>query len=450
MFEALTARLQQIFKTLRGEVRLTPEAIEVALREVRLALLEADVHYQVVKTFLDRVRARALEAELLASLTPFQQIVRVVRDEMVALLSRGPGGLPATARRPRVVLVVGLQGSGKTTTAAKLGRWVQRQGRYPLLVSTDVRRPAALAQLAALGRQGELGVFESDERDPVARAVAALTAARHRGFDALIVDTAGRLHVDEALMQELGALKAALDPTDVLYVADAMTGQDAVRSAGEFHRQVGLTGVVLTKLDGDARGGAALSIAAVVGVPIAFVGEGERLDDLEVFHADRLVSRILGMGDVLTLVERAERALGAERAARQAHRIHAGDFTLEDLRDHLQALRRMGPLEGVLELLPGFGGRLGADSLDGRQLARMEAIICAMTPQERRRPDLIDGSRRRRIARGSGTTVEEVNRLLRQFREMRRMVRVVGHLGAGRRGRRRALELLKHLGGARS
>jgi signal recognition particle subunit SRP54 len=448
MFDALTARLQQIFRTLRGEIRLTPAVVEAALGDIRLALLEADVHYKVVSSFLARVRARALDAELLASLTPFQQIVRIVRDEMIALVGPGPGGLGPTAARPRVVLLVGLQGSGKTTTAAKLARWFQRQGRYPLLVSTDVRRPAGLEQLAVLGRQGDLPVYGSEATDPVARAAAALTAARHRGFDVLVVDTAGRLHVDETLMRELEALKAAVDPTDVLYVADAMTGQDAVRSAGEFHRRVGLTGVILTKLDGDARGGAALSIVAVVGVPIVFVGEGERLDDLEVFHGDRLVSRILGMGDVLSLVERAERALGADGPAERERR-RRDELTLEDLRDQIRALRRMGPLDRVWELLPGWARGAPPESLDARQLARVEAIICAMTPEERRRPETIDGSRRRRIARGSGTTVEEVNRLLRQFREMRRMVRLVGGLTAGRRGRR-ALGLLNHLGGGRS
>lgn len=444
MFDALSARLQQIFKTLRGEVRLTPATIEAALADIRLALLEADVHYTVVKSFLERVRAKALDEAILASLTPFQQVVRIVRDEMLALFGPGPAELPSTAARPRGVLLVGLQGSGKTTTVAKLGRWFRRQGRYALLVSTDVRRPAALEQLAVLGRQGDLPVHESEERDPVGRARAALADARHRGFDVLIVDTAGRLHGDETLMAELEALRAALGPSDVLYVADAMTGQDAVRSAGEFHRRLTLTGVVLTKLDGDARGGAALSIAAVTGVPILFVGEGERLDDLARCYPDRLVSRILGMGDVLSLVERAERALEAERAAEWEEKIRRDEFTLEDLQEQFHALRRMGPLDQVLQLIPGFSGRIAGEG-DLAQLARMEAIICAMTPEERRRPQIIDGSRRRRIARGSGTTVEEVNRLLRQFRELRRTLQVMGGLAGGRGGRRRQLALLKQL-----
>jgi signal recognition particle subunit SRP54 len=448
MLDSLSTRLQDVFRSLRGEARLTEETVDAALREIRLALLEADVNFRVVKAFVERVRAKAVGEDVLRSLTPSQQVVRIVRDEMLALFGDGTGGLAPAARAPRVILMLGLQGSGKTTTCAKLAGWLTRQGRHPLLVSTDVRRPAAIEQLAVLGRQVGVRVHDPEgEREPVARAAGALAATRTLGFDTLIVDTAGRLHIDDELMGELAAIKAAVEPTDLLFVADAMTGQDAVRSAGEFHHRIGVSGVVLTKLDGDARGGAALSVVGVVGVPIAFVGVGERLQDLEPFHADRLVSRLLGMGDVLSLIERAEEATDAASRARLEEKTRRGDFTLEDFRDQLRTLKRMGPLEQVLGMLPGVGALRDLKDqqapIDEKQLGRVEAMINSMTPAERRNHTLINGSRRRRIARGSGTTVEEINRLLRQFAEMRKVFKAVGGMsGGGRKQRQRLMGML--------
>ncbi len=437
MFDTLSDRLQGVFRSLRGEARLTEATIESALREIRMALLEADVNFKVVKAFVDRVRDRAMGQDVLKSLTPAQQVVRIVRDEMIALFGDAGGGLQPTSASPRVVLLLGLQGSGKTTTAGKLGTWLARQGRHPILVSTDVRRPAAIQQLNVLGRQASLRVFDPPgQMDPVRRAADALVEARNLGFDVVIVDTAGRLHIDDELMGELQAIKAAVAPSDLIYVADAMTGQDAIKSAGEFNRRIGVTGVMLSKLDGDARGGAALSVVAVVGVPIAFVGSGERLEDIEPFHADRLVSRLLGMGDVLSLIEKAEQAIDQEDAARLERKIRRDEFTLEDFRDQLRTLRKMGPLESVLGMIPGMGNlkALAENRPDERQLSRVEAIINSMTPAERADYRLVDGSRRRRIARGSGTSVEEINRLLRQFQQMRKMLKSIGGMGGGRGG----------------
>jgi signal recognition particle subunit SRP54 len=446
MFDALSSRLQDVFRSIRGEGRLTEETVEAGLREIRMALLEADVNFKVVKAFIDRVRERALDQEVLRSLTPAQQVVRIVRDEMLALFGDAKGGLQATDQRPRVVLMLGLQGSGKTTTTGKLGRWLTRQGRHPLVVSTDVRRPAAIEQLNVLGRQASLRVHDpKDELDPVVRARGAVTEAKNVGCDVVIVDTAGRLHIDDALMTELEAIKAAVEPVDLLYVADAMTGQDAIKSAGEFNRRVGVTGVVLSKLDGDARGGAALSVVSVVGVPIAFVGSGERLDDLEAFHPDRVVSRLLGMGDVLSLIEKAEAAIDVGDAQKLEQKLRANEFTLEDFRDQLRTIRKMGPLESILGMIPGMGNikQLADNKPDERQLNRIEAIIGSMTPHERRRHDVINGSRRKRIARGSGTSVEEVNRLLKQFVQMRKMLKQLGAMQGGGKGMRGAMKALR-------
>jgi signal recognition particle subunit SRP54 len=438
MFDALSNRLQDVFRSIRGEGRLTEANVENALREIRLALLEADVNFKVVKAFVDRVRDRAMDQEVLRSLTPGQQVVRIVRDEMLALFGDAKGGLQQSDKRPRVILMLGLQGSGKTTTSGKLGRWLTRQGRHALLVSTDVRRPAAIEQLNVLGKKAGLRVHDpAGEMDPVVRARGAVDEARNLGFDAVIVDTAGRLHIDDALMGELEAIKSAVEPVDLLYVADAMTGQDAIKSAGEFNRRVGVTGVVLTKLDGDARGGAALSVVSVVGVPIAFAGSGERLEDLEPFHPDRVVSRLLGMGDVLSLIEKAEAAIDVEDAEKLERKLRSNDFTLEDFRDQLRTIRKMGPLESILGMIPGLGNlkQLADQKPDEKQLNRVEAIISSMTPTERRRHDLINGSRRKRIARGSGTSVEEVNRLLKQFVQMRKMLKQLGAMqGGGKRG----------------
>ena len=451
MFDSLSNRLQDVFKSLRGQGRLTPENIEAALREIRLALLEADVNFKVVKAFVDRVRDRAMEEEVLKSLTASQTVVKIVRDEMLALFGDSQGGLTTTTRRPRVVILLGLQGAGKTTTAGKLAKWLTQQGKHPLLVSTDVKRPAAIQQLNVVGQKASVRVHDpAGELDPVSRAKSAVAEAGNLGFDVVIVDSAGRLHIDDDLMAELVAIKAATDPSDLLYVADAMTGQDAITSAGEFNRRVGVTGVVLTKLDGDARGGAALSVVSVVGVPIAFVGSGERLEDLEPFHPDRIVSRVLGMGDVLSLIERAEAAIDRDDAERLEEKIRANEFTLEDFRDQLKTIRKMGPLEQIMGMLPGLGGMkaLAENKPDEKQISRVEAIISSMTPEERRKQHLINGSRRKRIAKGSGTSVEEVNRLLKQFVQMQKMLKQLGGMaglgGGGKKARRRAMEMLRN------
>jgi signal recognition particle subunit SRP54 len=452
MFDSLSNRLQDVFKTLRGETRLTPENVEVALREIRLALLEADVNFKVVKAFIDRVRDRALGQDVLKSLSPSQQVVKIVRDEMVALFGDAEGGLKPGAKRPRVILLLGLQGAGKTTTAGKLAKWLARQGKHSLLVSTDVKRPAAIQQLAVVGQKAGTGVRVHDpvgQMDPVARAKSAVVEATNLGYDVVIVDSAGRLHIDDELMTELEAIRDTTGASDLLYVADAMTGQDAIKSAGEFNRRLGVTGVVLSKLDGDARGGAALSVVAVVGVPIAFTGSGERLEDLEQFHADRVVSRMLGMGDVLSLIERAEQAIDVEDAQRLEEKVRNDEFTLEDFRDQLQAIKKMGPLEQIIGMLPGMGNlkQLAQNKPDDKQIGRVEAIISSMTGEERRSSHIINGSRRKRIARGSGTNVEEVNRLLKQFAQMRKMLKAMGGLAGGGGGSRKARARLGSLMG---
>jgi signal recognition particle subunit SRP54 len=449
MFESLSDRLQGVFRSLRGEGRLTEQTVEAALREIRMALLEADVNFKVVKAFIDRVRDKAVDQEVLKSLTPAQQVVRIVRDEMLALFGDTQGGLPVTAQRPRVVLMLGLQGSGKTTTSGKLGRWLAKQGRHPILVSTDVRRPAAIEQLNVVAKQAGVRVHDpAGEMDPVKRASGALSEARNAGFDVVIVDTAGRLHIDDELMKELQAIKGTVQPSDLLFVADAMTGQDAIKSAGEFNRRIDVTGVVLTKMDGDARGGAALSVVGVVGVPIAFVGSGERLQDLEPFHPDRVVSRVLGMGDVLSLIEKAEEAVSVEDAEKLEEKIRKNAFTLEDFRDQLRTIKKMGPIEQILGMLPGMGNlkemAAARDQVDDKQLGRVEAIINSMTPQERRNHQVINGQRRKRIAKGSGTSVEEVNKLLKQFVQMQKMLKQLGGM-AGLAGKRGGMKAMKSL-----
>src|SRR5918998_584358 len=449
MFDSLSDRLQGVFRSLRGEARLTEQTVEAALREIRMALLEADVNFKVAKAFIDKVRDKAVDKDVLKSLTPAQQVVAIVRDEMLALFGDTQGGLPATQQRPRVVLMLGLQGSGKTTTSGKLGRWLAKQGKHPILVSTDVRRPAAIEQLNVVAKQAGVRVHDpAGEMDPVKRAAGAIAEARNAGFDVVIVDTAGRLHIDDELMDELQAIKSATQPTDLLYVADAMTGQDAIKSAGEFNRRVGVTGVVLSKMDGDARGGAALSVVGVVGVPIAFVGSGERLQDLEPFHPDRVVSRVLGMGDVLSLIEKAEEAVSMEDAEKLEAKIRRDEFTLEDFRDQLRTIKKMGPLEQILGMLPGMGNlkELAAnrEKVDDKQLGRVEAIINSMTPKERRNHQLISGSRRKRNAKGSGTAGEEVNKLLKQFVQMKKMLKQIGGL-AGMGKKKGGLGMMKSL-----
>jgi signal recognition particle subunit SRP54 len=369
---------------------------------------------------------------------------------MLALFGDAEGGLQATNKRPRVILLLGLQGAGKTTTAGKLATWLTKQGRHPLLVSTDVKRPAAIQQLNVVAKMASARVHDpAGQMDPVARAKGAVAEATNLGFDVVIVDSAGRLHIDDELMAELVAIKEATEPSDLLYVADAMTGQDAIKSAGEFNHRMGITGVVLTKLDGDARGGAALSVVSVVGVPIAFVGSGERLEDLEPFHPERVVSRVLGMGDVLSLIERAEAAIDQDDAERLEEKIRSNEFTLGDFRDQLRTIRKMGPLEQIMGMLPGMSSikGLAENKPDEKQMSRIEAIIDSMTPDERRRQHIINGSRRKRIAKGSGTSVEEVNKLLKQFVQMQKMLKSLGGMaglsGGGKKARRRAMEMLR-------
>jgi signal recognition particle subunit SRP54 len=434
VFEALTDRLQGVFRTLRGQGSLSEADVDAALREIRLALLEADVHFKVVKQFLERVRVQATGQEVLKSLTPGQAVVRVVRDAMVELLGgQEAPRLGTSSRLPSVVLMTGLQGSGKTTTTAKLARWLVKGGHHPLLVSTDVYRPAAREQLRTLGEQNNLRVHHpADLQQPKAILDSALTEARAVGHDFLLVDTAGRLHIDDELMTELRELKAQAAPSEILYVADAMTGQDAVRSAEEFQRQIGITGIVLTKLDGDARGGAALSAAAVTGCPVKFAGVGEKADAFEAFQAERMVGRILGMGDVLGLIERAEEVFDREKAEDFARKVLKSQFSLEDYREQLAQVKKMGPLDQVLSMIPGLGNAArDVDTEAGeREMKRAVAIIDSMTPLERRDPSVINGSRRKRIAKGSGTSVEDVNRLLKNFVQARKLMKQFGGGGA--------------------
>ncbi|RDV81151.1 signal recognition particle protein [Ammonifex thiophilus] len=425
MFFGLTDKLQEVFKKLRNKGKLTEEDVNAALREIRLALLEADVNYKVVKDFVARIKERAVGQEVIQSLSPAHQVVKIVRDELINLMGGQNARLNLAPKPPTVVMLVGLQGSGKTTTAAKLALSLKKQGRRPLLVAADVYRPAAVKQLQVLGDQIQVPVW-SQTGDPVEIAASAVREANHKGYDVVIIDTAGRLHINEELMRELEEIKARVKPHEVLLVVDAMTGQDAVTVAETFHQRLGLDGVVLTKLDGDTRGGAALSIRAVTGCPIKFVGVGEKLDMLEPFHPDRMADRILGMGDVLTLIEKAQSTIDAEQAAAMQKRLLSDDFNLEDFLEHLRQFRKMGPLDHILSLLPGFGGmkKLREElQFDEKELIWAEAIINSMTPEERRHPEIIDGSRKRRIARGSGTTVQDVNRLLKQFEQTKRLIR---------------------------
>ncbi|MBM3745318.1 MAG: signal recognition particle protein [Acidobacteria bacterium] len=427
MFDNLSEKLQRVFKNLRGEGRLTAANMEAALKEIRMALLEADVHFRVVKQLIENVRQKALGEEVLTALAPAQQVVKIVRDELVSVLGSQQAKLRFSNDPPSGVFIVGLQGSGKTTTAGKLARWLQRNGHSPLMVSVDVYRPAARQQLSVIGREVKLPVYEgtAEEKLPAELARAARREAANSGRDVLLVDTAGRLHIDEELMLELAQLKALLNPVEILFVADAMTGQDAVRSADEFHKRLGITGVILTKMDGDARGGAALSIRSVTGQPIKFVGVGEKSDALEPFLPERVASRILGMGDVLSLIEKVEEEIDEKQATETARRLLEDEFTLEDFRDHIRQLRKLGPLESILSMMPqvGFLKDLKNVQVDEKQITRVVAIIDSMTPRERAHHGLINGSRRRRIARGSGTTVQEVNLVLRQYAQMRKMMR---------------------------
>lgn len=444
MFEALSEKLSRVFKELRGQGRISEAHLEAAVRQIRIALLEADVNYKVVKGLIDRVKEKALGQEVLGSLSPSQQIIKIVYEELVEALGGTSAQLVLTRRMPEVVMLVGLQGSGKTTTAGKLARLLERAyGRRPLLVSTDVYRPAARQQLSIIAQAVGQPVFECpDLNDPIEICRRAIRECRLTGYDALIIDTAGRLHIDDQLMEELVRLKREAEPSEILLVADAMTGQDAVRSAEEFHRRVGLTGVILTKMDGDARGGAALSIKEVTGQPIKLIGTGERYDALEVFYPDRIAQRILGMGDVLSLIEKVQSEFDQRKAAELEEKLLRDQFTLEDYLDQLRQMKRLGSLDRLLDLLPSslFGGlRVTPEQIAEieRRLKLTEAIINSMTPEERRDHSILNASRRRRIARGSGTSVRDVNQVINEYEQMRRLVRMVTSEGFRKPARRK-------------
>ena len=427
MFEALSDRLTDIFTGLRGKGALTERDVDTAMREIRLSLLEADVNFKVVKSFVARVKERCIGAEVLQSLTPGQQVVKIVHEELLATLGES-ARLQLSNTPPSIILLAGLQGSGKTTTAAKLALALRKQGHHPLLAALDVYRPAAIDQLISLGKQLNIPVYsEGSKSDPVQIAANAVQEARKNAHTVVILDTAGRLHIDETMMSELQHIEERVQPHEVLLVADAMTGQDAVHAAEEFHRAVSITGLILTKMDGDARGGAALSIRQVTGVPIKYMGTGEKTDALEQFHPDRLAQRILGMGDVLSLIEKAQEQITEDEAKRLEKKMRTATFNLEDFLNQMRQIRKMGPLTQLVEMIPGMRGAMkqmgGMPDMNDKEVKRIEAIITSMTMQERRNPTIIDGSRRRRIARGSGTSVQDVNQLLNQFKDMQKMMK---------------------------
>ncbi len=443
MFENLTEKLQRTFKNLRGQGKLSEENIGEALRELRLALLEADVNFKVVKDLIDHIREKAVGQEVMTALSPGEQVIKIVRDELVNLLGHDTARLKFASQPPTVVLMAGLQGSGKTTTSGKLAHWLQKGGHRPMLVSVDVYRPAAREQLKVVAKAVGANIYEGQVGEANTATVERLAKEARReavnsGCDVLIVDTAGRLHIDEQLMEEMQSLKSLLNPQEILFVADAMTGQDAVNSADEFHKKLSLTGVALTKMDGDARGGAALSIGHVTGAPIKFIGIGEKYDALEPFHPDRIVSRILGMGDILSLIERAEATVDKKKAEQLAQKALAGDgFSLSDFRDQLLQVKKMGSLQSLIGMLPKIGPfsnlKNVADKVDEKEISRVEAIINSMTAYERDHHEVINGSRRKRIARGSGTSVHEVNQLLRQYAQMRKMFKDMGKASFARK-----------------
>jgi signal recognition particle subunit SRP54 len=425
MFDSLSDRLQGALGELRSRGKLSTSDVDKAMREIRLALLEADVNFKVVREFVAHVKERAHGAEVMESLTPGQQVVKIVDEELTVLMGAGDSRLAFSGHPPTIILMAGLQGSGKTTACAKLAAYLKKDGKQPVLIAADVYRPAAIEQLMTLAGRVEVPVYAPGaDADPVEIARDGIVFARQRG-DVAIIDTAGRLHIDDQLMEELVRIRGAVRPHNVLLVVDAMTGQDAVNAAEQFKERVDIDGVVLTKLDGDARGGAALSVRAVTGKPIKFASTGEKLADFDVFHPDRMASRILGMGDVLSLIEKAEEAVDAEQAAAMEAKLRRAEFTFEDFLDQMKQVRKMGPLSNILGMLPGVAGNKALKNVqvDDRQLDRIEAMVFSMTPQERRHPEIIDGSRRQRIARGSGTHVQDVNQLLRQFRDMQKMLR---------------------------
>jgi signal recognition particle subunit SRP54 len=426
MFESLSDKLQRVFKNLRGEGRISAEHIEEALKEIRIALLEADVNFKVVKQFTDAVRSKALGQEVLQSLSPGQQVVKIVRDELIEILGGENVRIEFASAPPTVIMLVGLQGSGKTTSSGKLAKWLEKNGRRPMLVSVDVYRPAARDQLRVIAKDIGIKLWDGNPNDkPLELCQGALREAKNTAHDVLVIDTAGRLHIDDALMNELREIKDVIHPHEILFVADAMLGQDAVKSAQQFHAQLGFNGFILTKMDGDARGGAALSIKQVTGQPVKFVGTGEKYDALELFHPDRLVSRILGMGDILSLIERAEEVVDQKKAIELTEKLRTDTFTLEDFRDQLKQIRKMGALDQILGMLPSIGPfkDMQKVKVDEKELVRIEAIINSMTPKERRNHQIINGTRRKRIAKGSGTSVQEVNQLLKQYAQTRKMMK---------------------------
>ena len=444
MFETLTEKLQRAFKTLRGQGTLTEENIGEALREIRVALLDADVNLNVVNELIEHIRAKAIGTEVLTALSPSEQVIKIVRDELIEFLGKDTARFKFASQPPTVILMAGLQGSGKTTTSGKLAAWLKKGGHRPMLVSVDVYRPAAREQLKVVAKSIEAKLYEGNLKDePAGSALVERLAgearreARNMGCDTLIVDTAGRLHIDEDLMGEMERLKKLLNPQEILFVADAMTGQDAVNSAQDFHTRLGLTGVILTKMDGDSRGGAAISIRHVTGQPIKFIGTGEKPDAFEPFHPDRIVGRILGMGDMLSLIEKAEGTLDRKKSEEFAKKALLGDgFTLEDFRDQLLQIKKMGSMESILKMMPSVGPFAGlqqaSKQIDEKQFTRLEAIISSMTPIERRNHEIISGTRRKRIAAGSGTSVQDVNQLLRQYAQMRKMFKQMGKGGLAR------------------
>ncbi len=436
MFETLSEKLQRVFKNLRGEGRLTEAHIEEALKEIRMALLEADVNFKVVKQFTDSVKSKAVGQEVLESLSPGQQVVKIVRDELVEILGGENVRINFTSQPPTVIMLVGLQGSGKTTSSGKLAKWLVKNGHRPMLVSVDVYRPAARDQLKVIATDIGVKLWQGNPAEkPLELCQGALREARNTAHDVVVIDTAGRLHIDEALMNELREIKEKIRPHEILFVADAMLGQDAVKSAQQFHEQLGFNGFILTKMDGDARGGAALSIKQVTGQPVKFVGTGERYDALELFHPDRLVSRIMGMGDIMSLIERAEEVVDKEKAAELQEKLLSDAFTLDDFRDQLKQIRKLGALDQILGMLPSIGPfkDLQKVKVDEKELVRVEAIINSMTPRERRNHQLINGSRRKRIAKGSGTSVQQVNQLLKQYVQTRKMMKGMKNSFMGKR-----------------
>jgi signal recognition particle subunit SRP54 len=429
MFESLSQKLEVAFKKLRGQGKITPQNVEESLREIRRALLDADVNYKVAKQFIDEVQKRALGQEVLNSITPGQQIIKIIYDEMVKLLGEAKVELNYSQTPPSVVLIAGLQGSGKTTFAGKLANLLKSKGRLPLLVAADVHRPAAIDQLESLGKQIEIPVYADRGADALKIAEDSIEYARKNIRDTIILDTAGRMHVDEQMMNEVAAIRDKVHPHEILFVVDAMTGQDAVNTAKAFHDRLNFDGVVLTKLDGDSRGGAALSIRSIVNKPIKFVGVGEKLDALEPFYPDRIASRILGMGDIVSLVEKAQQTFDQEKAVKLEEKLRKAQFTFEDFLDQLREIKKMGPISQVVSMIPGMNKLPASANVDDRELVRIEAIMQSMTKEERMRPTIINGSRRRRISMGSGTTVQEVNRLLKQFEEMQKMMRKISKSG---------------------